>query len=88
MARLALGLLTPFWLRTEAAAMTERPPISPDEMQRRRKHVETAIADSRIEGFPPPSGPEKAIYDAYIRGEIEADDLVEAYRAGRFTRPR
>jgi hypothetical protein len=40
----------------------------------RRKHVETALADSRIEGFPPPSGAERDILDAYIRGEIEAKD--------------
>ena len=46
----------------------------------RRGHVATAIADSRIEGLPPPSRPEQAILDAYIRGEIEAGDLVTAYR--------
>jgi hypothetical protein len=45
----------------------------------RRGHVETAIADGRIEGFPPPSRPEIAIYDAYIRGELRADKLVDAY---------
>jgi hypothetical protein len=33
----------------------------------RRKHVRTAIADSRIEGFPPPSGLELEICAAYIR---------------------
>jgi antitoxin VbhA-like protein len=65
------------------AAMT----ISPEEADRRRRHVETAIADSRIEGFPPPSGPEKAILDAYIRGEIEAGDLVKAYKEGRYRPP-
>jgi hypothetical protein len=54
--------------------------ISPEEMQRRREHVRTAIADSRIEGLPPPSRPEQAILDAYIRGEIEADDLITAYK--------
>jgi hypothetical protein len=55
------------------------PPITPEEMQRRREHVKAAIADSRIEGYPPPSRPEQAILDAYIRGEIEADDLVTVY---------
>jgi hypothetical protein len=49
-------------------------------MQRRREHVRAAIADSRIEGLPPQSRPEQAILDAYIRGEIEAGDLVTAYR--------
>jgi hypothetical protein len=61
----------------EDSAMT---PISPEEMQRRREHVKAAIADSRIEGLPPPSRPEQAILDAYIRGEIEAADLVRVYR--------
>jgi hypothetical protein len=57
-----------------------KPTITPEEMQRRREHVKAAIADSRIEGYPPPSRPEQAILDAYIRGEIEAGDLVTAYR--------
>ena len=56
-----------------------KPVISPAEIER-RKHVEAAIADSRIEGFPPPSRIELEIYDAYIRGEIEAQDLVEVYK--------
>jgi hypothetical protein len=60
--------------------MTDRPAISADEMQRRRRHVETAIACSRIEGCPPPSPAEEEIYDAYIRGEIEAGDLVTEYK--------
>jgi hypothetical protein len=46
----------------------------------RRRHVKAAIADSRIEGYPPPSRPEQDILDAYIRGEIEARDLVAVYR--------
>jgi hypothetical protein len=53
--------------------------ISPEEMERRRVHVRVAIADGRIEGYPPPSRPEQDILDAYIRGEIEAGDLVTAY---------
>jgi len=48
----------------------------------RRKSVEIAIADSRMEGFPPPSGWELEILDAFIRGEIEAKDLMEAVKAG------
>jgi hypothetical protein len=54
------------------------------EMERRREHVKTALADSRIEGFPPPGPAEQEIYDAYIRGEIEVDDLVKAYTERRF----
>ena len=54
--------------------------INSAEIEWRKKHVETAIADDRIEGFPPPSRIELKIYDAYIRGEIEAQDLVEVYK--------
>jgi hypothetical protein len=46
----------------------------------RREHVKAAIADSRIEGYPPPSLHEQAILDAYISGEIGAHDLVTAYK--------
>ena len=67
--------------------MTDDPAISPEEMQRRRVHVRTAIADSRIEGLPPPTSRELEILEAYIRGEIEAGELVEAYQQGRF-KPR
>jgi hypothetical protein len=42
--------------------------------------VQTALADSRIEGFPPPSDAELEICAAYIRGEFEAKDLVEVYK--------
>jgi hypothetical protein len=56
-----------------------KPVITPEEMQRRRAHVRTAIADSRIEGLPPPTSPEREIFEAYIRGEIDAADLVTAY---------
>jgi Antitoxin VbhA len=44
----------------------------------RRGHVATAIADSRIEGFPPPSRPEERIHDAYVCGDIDADGLMAA----------
>jgi hypothetical protein len=47
----------------------------------RRKSVEIAIADSRLEGMPPPSGPEQAILEAFIRGEIAPDDLMGAVLA-------
>src|ERR1700759_5876873 len=46
----------------------------------RRKHVRNAIADSRIEGLPPTSGWELEIWEAYIRGEIEAKDLVDVIK--------
>jgi hypothetical protein len=44
-------------------------------------HVRVAIADNRIEGIK--TSPEtQAVYDAYIRGEIDARDLVSAYKKG------
>jgi hypothetical protein len=52
--------------------------ISPEEMERRRTHVRAAIADSRIEGIAT-SAEELEILEAYIRGEIEAGDLVTVY---------
>ena len=58
-----------------------KPTITPEEMERRRVHVRNAIAGSRIEGLPPPTSPELEIFEAYIRGEIEAADLVTAYLA-------
>ena len=54
--------------------------ITPEEMQRRRRHVQTALADSRIEGYPPPTRALQEIFDAYIRGEIDAGDLVTAMK--------
>jgi Antitoxin VbhA len=61
----------------------QKPTISPEEMHCRCAHVRAAIADSRIEGLPPPSCAEQAILDAYIRGEIEAANLVTAYLSGQ-----
>jgi hypothetical protein len=58
--------------------MSEKPTTESE----RRKSVEIAIADSRIEGFPPPSGWELEILTAFIRGEIAPKDLVEAVKAG------
>ena len=57
-----------------------KPTISAEEVERRRGHVRCAIADSRIEGMAI-SVEELAFLERYIRGEIEAGDLVTAYRA-------
>ena len=59
--------------------MTARPALTPEEIQRRRKHVETAISANRLEGIAT-SNEARAICDAYIRGEIDAGDLVTEYR--------
>jgi hypothetical protein len=56
------------------------PTTSAEEMERRRGHVRAAIPDSRIEGMMEITAAELALLEAYIRGEIEAGDLVTAYR--------
>jgi hypothetical protein len=45
----------------------------------RREHVKAAIANSRLAGMTI-SRATQEIFDAYIRGEIEACDLVTAYK--------
>jgi hypothetical protein len=55
--------------------------ISADEAERRRVSVRIAIADSRIDGFPPPSRAEQEILDAFIRGDIETKDLADACKS-------
>ena len=63
--------------------MADKPSITPEEMQRRRVHVRVAIADSGIEGDIAISAAELEVFEAYIRGEIEAADLVTAYRRAK-----
>jgi hypothetical protein len=46
----------------------------------RRKHVRTAVADSRLEGSPPPSDWEIEILEAYVRGEIDPGDLIDVMK--------
>jgi hypothetical protein len=59
-----------------------KPVISPAEIERRKKHVAVAVANERIEGMTPcPEADE--ICAAYIRGEIEAKDLVTVYKRGQ-----
>jgi hypothetical protein len=59
--------------------------ISPEEAERRRSHIRAAIANERIEGIET-SDETRALLDAYIRGEIEAEDLVKAYKEGWYNR--
>jgi hypothetical protein len=54
-------------------------------MQRRRVHVRVAISENRLEGIAT-SAATLEILEAYIRGDIEAADLVTAYRE-RGTKP-
>ena len=64
--------------QTDADKRQAKPVISPEEMQRRLEHVESASSNGRIAGFPI-SDASQEICEAYIRGEIEAGDLVEEY---------
>jgi len=67
--------------------MSERPPLSPAEIERRRGHVQVAEADSRLEGSPPLSGVMLEICEAYIRGEIEAHELLDVYKKRQQLQP-
>jgi len=57
--------------------------ISPEEAERRRTHVRVATAENRLEGIET-SDDAQAVLDAYLQGEIDARDLVKAYKAGRY----
>jgi hypothetical protein len=71
-----------FFSRAKAMTDHPKPTISAEEVERRRGHVRAAIANSRIEGMAT-SAAELAILEAYIRGEIEAGELVTAWVAAR-----
>ena len=54
--------------------------ISAVEMQRRREGLRYAKAHSRIEGqYPSPEG--EAIFEAFVRGEIERDEILPRLHA-------
>jgi hypothetical protein len=54
--------------------------ITSAEMQRRREALRRAKAHSRIEGqYPTPGG--EAIFEAFIRGEIERDEILPRLHA-------
>jgi hypothetical protein len=57
-----------------AGTMTKEP-LSAEEVARRREHVRAADASNRIEGiFRDPES--NAVFDAYVRGEIEATAII------------
>jgi hypothetical protein len=62
-------------LRTKA-----RPRVSAKEMARRKEAVRWADAQNRIEGLKRSPGTD-AIYDAFVRGEIEFDDILPRLKA-------
>lgn len=54
--------------------------ITSAEMQRRREALRHAKAHSRIEGqYPSPQG--EAIFEAFIRGDIERDEILPRLHA-------
>jgi len=57
-----------------------KPKISAEEMARRREHVRMADANNRLEGIFRDSESD-AVFDAYIRGEIEATEIVSRLSA-------
>ena len=63
------------------AVITEtKPKISAAEMERRREALRQADAHNRIEGqFPTPQS--TAIFEAFIRGDIERDQIIPRLNA-------
>jgi hypothetical protein len=57
-----------------------KPKISAEEMARRRQHVRNADANNRLEGIFRDSESD-AVFEAYIRGEIEATEIVARLNA-------
>ena len=54
--------------------------ISAVEIQRRREGLRHAKAHSRIEGqYPSPEG--EAIFEAFVRGEIQCDEILPRLHA-------
>jgi hypothetical protein len=65
---------------TAERAPKASPRIAADETARRREALRHADADSRIEGLfrSPESQP---IFEAYVRGEIELEDILPRVKA-------
>jgi hypothetical protein len=57
-----------------------KPRISAEEMARRKEAVRWADAQNRIEGLTR-SPATDAIYDAFVRGDIEFDDILPRLKA-------
>jgi hypothetical protein len=61
-------------------AVEPKPKITAAEMERRREALRQADADNRIEGqFPTPEG--TAIFEAFIRGDIERHEILPRLEA-------
>lgn len=60
--------------------MTDRPAITPEEIQRRREAYRQGLACDRIEGIKhdPASDP---IFEAWILGKIDGDETIARIKA-------
>lgn len=54
--------------------------MTSEEIERRRRHVRVADSENRLEGIYRDSQSD-VVFDAYIRGEIEATDIVPRLKA-------
>ena len=63
-----------------AAGTETKARLSAEEVARRREHVRVADANNRIEGIYRNSESD-AVFDAYVRGEIEATEIVTRLKA-------
>ncbi|RCS21490.1 hypothetical protein DUT91_23740 [Phyllobacterium salinisoli] len=62
------------------ALKPKAPAITPEEMQRRRKMVRSAFRSNAMEGLRPNPACQP-VFDAYIVGEIELDEMMPRVRA-------
>jgi hypothetical protein len=61
-------------------AITRKPKISAGEMERRRRALRQADASNRLEGqFR--SSASASVFEAYIQGEIEMDEVLPRLKA-------
>jgi hypothetical protein len=66
--------------KTPIVARKRGPAIDDAEVERRRANVHMAGAENRLEGIARNPATDK-IFNAYVRGEIDATDIVLRLRA-------
>ncbi|THK33766.1 antitoxin VbhA family protein [Ensifer aridi] len=62
------------------AVKPKAPAITPEETERRRKMVRSAFRSNAMEGLRPNPACQP-IFDAYIAGEIELDEMMPRVKA-------
>jgi hypothetical protein len=62
------------------ARQKPKPTIDADEMQRRREALRRADAHNRLEGLFPSAASDE-IFEAFVRGEIEFDEIRPRLKA-------